>query len=77
MLANDFRDLILKRTNLKRAELQCPRERSSMTPCIARDGDLAVAQHPTMGDICVGCVHSVSDLYHIEKSKNNQEDVNG
>lgn len=34
-----------------RNEVQCPREKSFMTPCVARDGRLAVADH----GVCVGC----------------------
>lgn len=34
-----------------RNDVQCPREKSFMTPCIARDGHLALA-----GDrVCAGC----------------------
>lgn len=32
-------------------EVECPREKSFMTPCVARDGALAVAD----GGVCVGC----------------------
>ena len=37
-----------------RNEVECPREKSYMTPCIARDGGTAVADD---GD-CVGCGQS-------------------
>jgi hypothetical protein len=36
----------------------CPRATSDMTPCIARDGDLAVSDD---GE-CVGCGHRAADL---------------
>ena len=35
-----------------RSEVVCPREQSAMTPCIARDGHLALADSPIT---CVGC----------------------
>ena len=31
----------------------CPRARSDMTPCVARDGHLALADEPNA--VCVGC----------------------
>ena len=34
-----------------RSQVSCPRERTFMTPCIARDGSLALADDKT----CVGC----------------------
>lgn len=34
-----------------RNKIFCPRERSFMTPCVARDGALAVADN----GICAGC----------------------
>jgi hypothetical protein len=34
-----------------RSEVKCPREKSAMTPCIARDGRTALADDRT----CVGC----------------------
>ena len=40
-----------------RDEVECPRERSYMTPCVARDGELAVADDQT----CVGCGIKPSD----------------
>jgi hypothetical protein len=33
------------------SEVQCPREQSAMTPCVARDGHTAVADDGA----CVGC----------------------
>lgn len=36
--ADKFRDWVLKRTGLEASDLQCPREQSAMTPCVARDG---------------------------------------
>lgn len=42
--ANKLRDLVLKRIGVKPSELKCPRENSDMTPCVARDGELAVCE---------------------------------
>lgn len=73
--ADAFRALILERTGLKPSELVCPRERSDMTPCIARDGRLAVAESAGFGHpagskaICVGCEHSVGGLLEKEQAK--------
>lgn len=36
----------------------CPRAKSDMTPCVARDGSAA----QTNGGHCVGCGHSAADL---------------
>jgi hypothetical protein len=36
----------------------CPRAQSSMTPCIARDGRLALAD----SNVCVGCAEKPSEL---------------
>lgn len=65
MEANELKDLIAKRTGLKRNELMCPREKSEMTPCVARDGDLAM----TEDKLCVGCSISVNVLLNLEKQK--------
>ncbi len=64
-MADEYRRLIHKRTGLRPAELQCPREQSSMTPCIARDGSLAVAD----AYLCVGCDHLVANLLVMEQAK--------
>ena len=50
-LGNEYRDMVASRTGLKPDELVCPREQSVMTPCAARDGDLAV----TKEGMCAGC----------------------
>lgn len=49
----------------KPSEVTCPRERSEMTPCIARDGHLALADD---GD-CVGCMASPFTLLREEEAK--------
>lgn len=66
--AEEFRRLVLSRTGLTPATLQCPREQSDMTPCIARDGGLAVAS-ALGGDVCVGCERRVERLLSDEQSR--------
>jgi len=65
MIGNEYRDLVMKRTGLKKEELECPREQSAVTPCVARDGDLAM----TDDGKCAGCGHSVLDLVIKEREK--------
>ena len=62
-IGDEFRDMVLKRTGLRREKLVCPREKSDMTPCVARDGDLAM----TSDGRCVGCNASISMLLEEEK----------
>lgn len=62
-LADEYQAMVHKRTGIKSDELVCPREKSDMTPCIARDGSIAVA-----GKVCVGCGASVKGLHSEEKS---------
>lgn len=68
MEANRLKEIILKRTGLKESELKCPREKSGMTPCVARDGDLAM----TEDKLCVGCGSNVIELLEYELAKNNK-----
>lgn len=42
-----------------REDVECPRERSFMTPCIARDGASALDD----GGFCVGCHHRAQTLW--------------
>ena len=65
--ANEFKRLVMERTGLKPNELVCPREKSAMTPCIARDGHLAIAV-AFGAQICVGCAHSVQRLLETERA---------
>lgn len=75
--ADELRELIKQRTGLRPSQLQCPREKSDMTPCIARDGGLAVAFDeglPSQGikrhrAICVGCETDVSYQLKRERAK--------
>lgn len=65
-LADDLAKLIHQRTGIEKKDLQCPREKTFMTPCIARDGRLAVCFGAFKGAICVGCEKSVSGLHKQE-----------
>ena len=71
MIASIFADELVKiieaRTGLKREDLQCPREKTSMTPCIARDGGSACSDDGH----CVGCGANVMELLTIERLKQN------
>ncbi len=71
--ADELRRLISERTGINSRELVCPRESSFMTPCVARDGQLAVAL--TFGDreICAGCTLHVSILLERERLTNPPE----
>jgi hypothetical protein len=64
-LGNTYRDMVIKRTGLKDEDLVCPREKSFMTPCVARDGDCAM----TNNECCVGCNVSVAELIKLEREK--------
>jgi hypothetical protein len=69
-MADEFRVMVLKRTNITRTELKCPRENSEMTPCIARDGGTAVAfTSSTNRPLCVGCEIDLQTVYNDEKEK--------
>lgn len=63
--AEAVKSLIFKRTGIKSKELECPREKSDMTPCIARDGELACTEN----GICIGCNMEVDKLYKLELSQ--------
>ena len=52
--ADRLTSLVMEKVGAKdRNEVQCPREKSFMTPCVARDGHTAVADD----GVCVGCGH--------------------
>jgi len=43
----------------------CPYAKSDMTPCVARDGQVAEALEASTGHqhcVCVGCAHNAADL---------------
>jgi hypothetical protein len=64
--ADQFSRRVMRRIGVTKAsELQCPREKTSMTPCVARDGHLAVLDEGT----CVGCGQLPSDLLAAEKAR--------
>lgn len=68
--ANLLRQLIETRTSIPSRQLVCPREKSDMTPCIARDGATAVCFSETTGyPMCVGCAAGVVMLLHREQEK--------
>ena len=67
--ADSYRDTVFARTGLKADDLVCPREKSSMTPCIARDGGLAVAFTASGKAICVGCESGVEFQIQREKER--------
>lgn len=73
--ADRYKRLIRKRTGLKSSELVCPREESEMTPCIARDGSLAVGDGYG-GDVCVGCERGVLSLLAEEDKETHGERMN-
>lgn len=63
------KQLIGQRTHLTPQQLQCPREKSDMTPCIARDGELAVAGSRFTSWVCVGCGQDIDQLLQKEQEK--------
>jgi hypothetical protein len=67
--ADEMRDLVFKRTGLKPTDLVCPREQSAMTPCVARDGHLAVCERFGEPELCVGCELTVKSLLAKEQTK--------
>ena len=64
--ADYLQDFVQRRTGLESKDLQCPREKSSSTPCAARDGNTAVCEGTGGVKLCVGCEHSIVDLVHTE-----------
>jgi len=64
LIADNVRDKILQRTGLRAEDLACPREKSDMTPCIARDGSLALTKNK-----CVGCGITLNQLQEDEMRK--------
>lgn len=66
MEANKLKEIVLKRTLLKPNELVCPREKSDMTPCVVRDGDIAMLDDEKK---CVGCGAIVTELLEHERNR--------
>lgn len=49
-------------------EIECPRAKSSMTPCVGRDGSSAVCE--ILGEpACVGCEWTVDELRRVERAR--------
>ena len=67
--ADAYKALVLHRTQIAAHLLVCPREKSEMTPCIARDGQLAVCLDSFQKPLCVGCEASVTRLLDEEKAR--------
>jgi hypothetical protein len=67
--ADELKELVFKRTGLSSRDLVCPREQSAMTPCVARDGYLAVAHEFGIPMICVGCEMNVKSLLEKERER--------
>jgi len=68
-LGDELRRLVLARTRIPAHRLVCPRERSDMTPCVAKDGGLCVVQTSSGTPICVGCEVSVELELERERGK--------
>jgi hypothetical protein len=68
--ADKLRDMVAMRTGLGGHDLMCPRETSASTPCVARDGHLAVCSDAVRTQfLCVGCELSVFSLLQEEMMK--------
>lgn len=64
--ADELKQRLTVRLDLQPGEkIVCPREKSPMTPCVARDGGICVAE----GDVCVGCGQRVDELLAVEKQR--------
>lgn len=70
-LAEEFKAMVLKRTGLAPQDLSCPRERSDMTPCLARDGACVIA-YVHASPSCVGCGADLRELHAAEKAREEQ-----
>ncbi len=73
--ADEFRDLVKKRTGLSGSALVCPHEKSEMTPCLARDGHIVLVQQFRSWEnpICVGCEYALLPLLEAEKAKHEDQ----
>ena len=65
--ADMFMTLVLTRTGLTRDRLWCPRAKSHMTPCLARDGHLARGTTVTGAPVCSGCETNLNKLLEREQ----------
>jgi hypothetical protein len=63
--ADELCTLVMRRIGVTRAsELQCPREKTFMTPCVARDAHTACLDDGA----CVGCGELPSALLAVERT---------
>lgn len=67
--ADELKSNIFRRVGVPSNQLVCPREKSDMTPCIARDGRLAVCFNSFGKALCVGCEWGVEGLHDKEKAR--------
>lgn len=69
--ADEYKRLVAARTGFKPDEIVCPREKSEMTPCVARDGRNAAADTvlDDDGGCCVGCSHQIYQLLAVERDR--------
>ena len=65
MNGDTYKKMIFDRTGIEAKDLSCPREKTSMTPCVARSGNIAM----TECEKCVGCGESVRALIHDENQR--------
>jgi hypothetical protein len=65
--ADEFATLVRTRTGLAPRQLTCPREKTDMTPCLARDGHLALSYRYDRS-MCIGCEHGLETLLNKEKT---------
>lgn len=68
-LAEEFKQLVFARTGLTPPQLVCPREKSDMTPCAARDGWMVAVLDLWQRPLCVGCEASLERLLAEERAK--------
>lgn len=68
--ADRLKAAVHERTGIASKDLKCPREKSFMTPCVARDGALAVLDDGR----CVGCGASCRELL-VQEGKATKCDV--
>ena len=66
-LADELKRLVFKRTGLDPENLMCPREKSAMTPCAARDGKLVAIVDSHGNALCVGCEAHLQQLVDRER----------
>lgn len=70
--ANLYKHTILARIGCSPDMLDCPRAKSMMTPCVARDGSLAVYTTRAGYTACVGCEAGVAFLLNKERERSSQ-----